>query len=166
MTIEQPAQSFERFAVLGGSLSPLFLADLIDSAVERFDDMEAIQHERGVRAMILNGADVGLTHIAAGQSNLGLLVIAEHLIEEPVNGITPLAGADPHHAGSVQVVNQRRVFVALGIGNLIDADSPEPPDLVPVTGGRNAAMQQVGERRGRGMQQRPRTLLRHHLTIA
>ena len=60
------------------------------------------------------------------QLDLLLLIVAEHFIEENINGFTPFAGADPHHTGSVQVVDQRGVLVALGIGDLIDADSSAP----------------------------------------
>ena len=165
MPVQQPSQPLQCFAVLGGSLPPLLLADLVDGAVEGFNDMEAIQHKRGVRAMILNGAHVGLAHIAAGQLDLRLLVIAEHLIEENVNGFAPFAGTDPDHTGPIQVVDQRGVLVPLGIGDLVDADSSQPPDLVAVTGGCDAAMQQVRERRGGGVQQRSGPLLSHHLAV-
>ena len=141
MPIQQPSQSLQRFAILDGGLSPLLFADLIDGPVQSFDDMETIQHKRGVRAMILNGSHVCLAHVTATDLNLPLLIVAEHFIEENINGFTPFAGANPDHTGSIEVVDQRGVLVPLGIGNLVDADSPQSPDLMAVTGGRYAPMQ-------------------------
>lgn len=59
-------------------LAPLFLADLVDGVVERFDDMEPIQDQLGVGTVRLDGPPhEGLADVAAGPVDLRLLVVAE-----------------------------------------------------------------------------------------
>ena len=46
------------------------LFDLIDGLVEDLDDMEAIEHESGLRAMFADGADIACTDVAAEGTDL------------------------------------------------------------------------------------------------
>lgn len=103
---EQPAQALDGSALLGPELAPLLLAHLVDRFVERLDQVEAIDHEGGIRAMSLDGLGVGATHVAAGPEDALLLPLAQVLVEEPVDGLAALSLPDPHDAGTVEVVDE------------------------------------------------------------
>jgi hypothetical protein len=62
---KEPAKPSEHFTFMVRSLSPLLLADLIDSLVEGLNDMEAVQDQRGVRAVLLDSANVCCAHVTA-----------------------------------------------------------------------------------------------------
>ena len=128
--------------------------------------MEAIQNKRGIGTVVRNSSDVGCAHVAARPLYLLLLIIAEHLLEENINGFATFTWSDPHDTAAIQIVDQRGVLVSFGIGDFINADPLQAPDFVALTGGRNAPVEQVGERGGWGMQQCAGILLRHHLTVA
>lgn len=142
------------------------LADRIDGLVEGLDDVEAVQHQGGVRAVGLNGTDVGLTHVAAGGLDSGFLVVTHRLVEEPVDGLAALALADPDHAGALQVIDQRGVLVALVIRDLVNTNGLEPADAMTLAESADGSMQQVRQGRGRQSQQLSGSLLRHDLAVA
>ena len=66
---QHPAQPLEQLAVLAAGLPPLLLAHLVDGFVEGLDDVESVQDELGVGAVLPDGADEGLAHIAAGRAS-------------------------------------------------------------------------------------------------
>ena len=166
MAIEQPAQPLECFALAGIGLTPLLLADLVDGLIECFHDMKAIEYQFGVAAMITNGAHVGFAHVAAGRVNLRPLIGTEHLIEKSVDGFAAASLTDPNDHGPLQIVNQRRVTVALVIRNLVNTDDPQSADTMAGATACDAAVQLLGQRRGRQAQQFGRRFLRHRLAQA
>lgn len=145
----KPAQALDGLAIDLGSFSPLLLAYLIDRVVERFDDMETIEHQGGVGTMVFDRPDVGPTHVAAGGVDLGFLVGAQGLIEEPFDALAAFARADPDHHRALEVIDQRGVLMALVLRHFINAESLQTADAVPLAQGVNRAVQQIGERRGR-----------------
>ena len=74
--------------------------------------------------------------------------------------------SDPHDDRALQVIDQRRVLVALAVGDLVDADDPKSPHTMATTIAFNAAVQLVGQSRGGHLQQLRRRLLGHHLAQA
>ena len=166
MTIQQPPQPLQSFALLAAGQAPLFFADIIDSRIQGFDNMETVQHQCSVRAVVGDGPDVRCTHVAARPLDLFLLIVTEDLVEENINGFAPFPRPNPHDAGPIQVVDQRGVLVALGVGDFVDSESFQAPDLMSITGGGNAPVQQIRERRRWSMQQCGRSVLWHHLTVA
>ena len=58
------------------------LAHLVDGFVEGFDDVEAVQDELGVGAVLADGADEGLAQVATGPADPLLLVVAEMVPEK------------------------------------------------------------------------------------
>lgn len=129
---KEPAQPFEYFAFLGACFPPLLLTDLIQGCVDGLDDMETIQDEGGIRAMLLEGPDVGFTHVTSGPANLVSLVGGEVFLEEEVDGFSTLAFADPDDARSVQVIDDGSVLVAFAIGDLVDPDGPQSSDPMAI----------------------------------
>ncbi len=77
--------------------------------------MEAVQHQRGIRTMVADGADIGLAHVTASPPDLLFLIGTEHVIEEDIYALAPFPGANPHHARAVQVIDQRGVLVPLAV---------------------------------------------------
>jgi hypothetical protein len=88
----------------------------------------------------LDGADVSLTHVAAGGLNSGFLVVTECFVEEPADGLAALARAKPDHAGTVQVIDQRGVLMPLEIGDFINADGLEAAAAMALAQPANGAM--------------------------
>jgi len=129
---KEPAQSFEYFAFLGACLPPLLLTNLIKGCVDGLDDMEAIQDESGVRAMLLDGPYVGFTHVTGGPENLVFLVGGEAFLEEQVDRFSPLAFAHPYDARSVQVIDDGSVLIAFAIGDLVYTDGPQSSDPMAI----------------------------------
>jgi len=166
MAVEQPTQALERLALSLSGSSPLLFADLVDGLVERLDDVEAVKHQRGIWTVCLDGTDIGLAHVAAGGPDSGFLVVAHSPVEEPVDRLSALALGDPDHAGSVQVVDQRGVLVALVIRDFVNADGLEPADAMTLAQALNRAMQQIRQGRSRHTQQFSGRLLRHDLAVA
>ena len=144
MAIQQPAQAFECLAIIRVCFSPLLFADLIDCVVQGFDDVEAIQDQRGIGAMVLDGAYVGFAHVATGPLDLGSPVLTKRLGEEPVDGFSPFSRADPHHASAFQVIDKRGVFVALGVRDLVDTDGFQPSNAVAIPQPCHGSVQQIG----------------------
>ena len=54
---------------------PLVFPDGIKRLVQGLHHMKAVDHERGVRAVVLNGPSVGAAHVAAGPANALFLAI-------------------------------------------------------------------------------------------
>ncbi len=119
---QHPAQPLEQLAVLAAGLPPLFLAHLVDGFVEGLDDVESVQDELGVGTMLPDGADEGLAQIAADPADTSLLEGAQPVPEERVDGLPCLVLADPDDTGTFQVIDQGGVFVAPGVGDLVDTE--------------------------------------------
>jgi hypothetical protein len=143
---KKPAQTFDRAARLAGrETAPLLEADLVDGFVEGLDDVEAVQNERGIRAVMLDGVDISTAHITAGPANAASLVNGEVIVEEAVDGFTSLAGTDPDDAGAIQIVDDGGELATLGERDFVDADSDQSADFVTGAGAGNDAVEQIGE---------------------
>jgi len=91
MLKQKLAKAFECLTVIGGGLSPLLLSNLIHSFIERSSDMETIQNQGSVEAVIFDGSYIGLTHVPTGPLDLFFLVITELFGKEFINGVSALA---------------------------------------------------------------------------
>src|SRR5438132_1834565 len=129
---EQPAEAFDGVTGVALESTPCFFTDFIDGFIESFDQMEAVDDESGVRAVVLDRFGIGAAHIATGPADALDLGRTQLLFEEPVNGGAAFALANPEDTGAVQVVHNGGESAALQIGNLIDAHCDKPPN--PVTG--------------------------------
>src|SRR3990172_9414745 len=166
VTVEDPAQALECQPLGFVRLAPLFFADLIDGAIEGFDDMEAVDDEGSIGAVVADGAQVSFAHVAAGPADVTLLIGSEGLGEEAIDGVAALTFTDPDDARPVQIIDEGGVLMTFGIGDLIDAEGLQVTDAVPLPDPRDGAVQQVGER-GRGnAEQLRRGFLRHDLAVA
>ncbi len=148
MAVKEPSQTFQRLPLVSAGFAPLLLAHIIDGAVEGLDDMEAIQDQGGVGAMLSDGAHVGLAHVAAGPPDPLFLKGAERLIEEPVNCLPALSFSYPDHARAFEIVDQCGVFVALGVRDLVDADLSQASNTVSFAQAGDGTMQQIRESGG------------------
>ncbi len=148
MAVKEPSQTFERLPLVGAGPAPLLLAHIIDGAVEGLDDMEAIQDQGGVGAMLSDGAHVGLAHVAAGPPDPLFLKGTERLVEKPVNCLTALSLTYPDHTGALEIVDQSGVFVALGVGDFVDAYLPQSSDTVSFAQTSDGTVQQIRESGG------------------
>ena len=63
---KQPAQPLDRLAAFGIEGTPLLLAHLIHGLVQGLDDVESVDDQRGVGAVMLDRLGVGAAHIATG----------------------------------------------------------------------------------------------------
>ena len=164
MSVEQPTESLDRLALLAGRSAPLLLADLVDGVVQRLGDVEVVDDEGGVRAVVLDRLAVGSVHVATGPADLAPLVLTQGFGEEPVDGSAPLSGTDPYHASSLQIIDNRGKFALLSVGDLVGPEAPQSPDGMSVAGVGNDSMQQVRDDRAGHVQNLGGGLLRHAAT--
>ena len=164
MSVERPTKSLDRLALLAGQSAPLLLADLVDGVVQRLGDVEVVDDEGGVRAVVLDRLGVGAAHVATGPADLAPLVLAQGFGEEPVDGFAPLSGTDPDHASSLQIIDNRGEFAPLAVGDLVGPEAAQSPDGMSVAGAGNDSMQQVRDRRAGHVQDLGGGLLRHAAT--
>ena len=157
---QHPAQALEQLAILAAGLPPRFLAYLVDGFDESLDDMESVQDELGVGAVLADSADEGLAHIAAGPADMGLLEGAERVPEERIDRFPRLALADPDDTGTFQVIDDGGVFMAPGVGDLVDAQRPQPTDAMACTSARDEPMQLMDTVDGARPKRRAATTLR------
>ena len=162
---KEPAQPFKYFAFLGGCFPPLLLTDFIKGCIDGFDDMETIQDEGGLRAMLLDGPYVGFTHVTGGPENLVSLVVGEAFLEEEVDRIPALALADPYDARSFQVIDDSGVLVALAIGDLIHTDGLQSSDPMAIPQSGDALVEEIREGGSGDVKEPGGGLLSHQLTV-
>lgn len=163
MHAQQPTQPFDGFASLPVQGPPLILTHLIDSLIEGFDHVEAIDNQFGVGAMVPDGFGVGAAHVATGPLDAPLLPRAQTLAEEPIDRLAALAPADPQHLGTVQVIDQCGEFAALTERDFIHAERVHAPDLMAIADPVDNPVQQIRERRGGHLQDLGSSLLGHYL---
>jgi len=162
---KKPAEPFEYFAFLGACFPPLLLTDLIKGCVDGFDDMEPIQDEGGIRAMLLDGPYVGFTHVTGGKEDVLSLIGGEGFLEEEVDGFSTFAFAHPDDARSVQVIDDRGVLAAFAIGDLIDTDGGQSSDPMAIAQSVDALVEEIREGGGREVKEPGGGLLGHQLTV-
>ena len=161
---EEPAHAFEGAALIAGfEFAPFIDADGIDGLVEGLDDVETVEDESGIRAVVFDGLDIGAAHIATGPTDAAALVFGEVLGEERVDGLAAFTGANPEDPGAVQIINDGGELAALGIGDFIDSDSDQTTDFVTGAGAGDDAVKQVGEGGLGHVEQEGGGLLSHHL---
>jgi len=93
--------------------------------------------------MLLNGPYVGVTHVTGGPENLVSLIGGKTLLEKTVDGFPTLALADPYDTGSIQVVDDGSVFMALAVGDLIHTDGCQSPDPMAIPQAGDALVEQI-----------------------
>ena len=143
--------------------TPLFFADLVHGLVQRLHEMEAVDDQRDIGAVVRDRPDIGGAHVATGPGNARFLPRAQTVVEEAIDGVATLARADPQDTRAVQVVDEGGELAALAVGDLVDPEGDQAADGVPVTHPRNDPVQQVGQGRGRQQQDLGRGLLGHDL---
>src|SRR3990172_4682863 len=125
--------------------------------------MEKVDDERGIGAVMLDRLGIGAAHIATGPLDPLPLGIAEVLVKEQVDSGAAFALTNPDDLRPVQIIDDGGELAALQVGNLIDAQRDQPPDLVTEPGPGDDAMKNVGHSRRRHLQDRGRSLLGHDL---
>jgi len=141
---EHPAHAFEQLAILFTGFAPLLPPDLVDRLVQGLDDMEPIDYQCGVVAVLGNGTDLGLAHITASRFYLLLLVVTELGFEELINRLAAFALSDPDDLGCVQIVDQGGVFMPIFKGDFVHTDVLHTPDTMSITVPLDTAMQLIG----------------------
>jgi hypothetical protein len=113
-----------RLAAAAGGV-PGLAADLVQRVGGPADDVEGVQAQHGLGAAA--GERVGDPggRIRADQAELGRAVLAER-VEEAVQRGLVMAGRGPDQPAGVVVDHHRQVAVALAVGDLVDADAPQP----------------------------------------
>lgn len=162
---KKPSEPFEYFAFLGACFPPLLLTDLIKGCVDGLDDMETIQDESGIRAMLLDGPYVRFTHVTGGKEDVLSLIGGEVFLEEEVDGFSTFAFAHPDDARSVQVIDDRSVLAAFAIGDLIDTDGLQSSDLMAIAQSVDALVEEIREGGGGEVKESRCGLLGHHLRV-
>jgi len=160
---KQPAHPLDRLASLGVEVAPLFLSYLVERFVQGLHDVEAVDDERGIGAVMLDGLGIGRTHVATGPLDPFLLPLAQALVEESVNRLAALTPAYPQDTSTVQIIDDGGVFTALAEGDLINTESLHAPDLMAISHAVDNPVQEVGERRGSHLQDLGGGLLGHDL---
>lgn len=159
--VQVAAQPLDRLVLFAGQDSPFLLVHSIDTIVERFGEMEAIDDERGIRAMVLDRVGIVGADIAAGPMNLVPLVLARSFAETRVDGCAALSGPHPHCRGVLEVVEQGGELAPFAVGDLVSLESDVAAGAVSVTSGGDAAVRQARERRAGHAQNLGARLLRH-----
>lgn len=90
--------------------------------------MKTVNHQRGVRAVRFDGANVRFTHITASGLVLIFLEITQLGFEELVYALPAFAKAYPDDLGAIQIVDQGGVLMAFLERYFIDADVLQPAD--------------------------------------
>ena len=67
------AQAVDRLTTLGIEGAPLVFTHLIHGLVQRLHDMEAVDDERGIGAVMLDRLGIGATHVATGPQHARFL---------------------------------------------------------------------------------------------
>jgi hypothetical protein len=165
MAKQKPAKTLEGFSLVRGSQSPLFFTHFIDSGIESFDDMEAIQNQGNVGAVIIDCTHIGSAHITACPLDLLFLVGTEFSFEEGIDGVPAFAPTDPDHAGSVEVIDNGGVLFPFGVGDLVNTDRFQSSDSMAVADSGNRPVQEFRKGRLRNAQYGGGSFLRHLLGI-
>jgi hypothetical protein len=143
----------------------LLLTDLVDGCVNGLYDMETIQNQLGIGAVVLDRPHVSFTHVTRGPLNLFFLICREPFIKENVDCFPALAFADPYDTGSIQVIDDGCILVALAIGDLIDTDGFKPSDPMAIPQSGNALVEQIRQGGGRDVKELGGSLLGHQLAV-
>lgn len=98
---------------------------LVERVVREPLDVEAIEHDLGVRCVLLHRALVRLRHVHRDQFELRGSLAAEDL-EEAADRLAALALADPDDARAVVIDDDGHVLVVLTERELVEADAREP----------------------------------------
>ncbi len=160
---EQPAQALDGLAFVALEFVPLLLAHGVDRFVEGLDHMEAVDHQHGGLAMMLDGLRIGAAHVAACPADPAFLPVRELFLEELIDCGSPLSLSHPQDTGSVQVVDDRRVFPAFAVGDFVDAQGDQAANLVAGSGPRDDPVEDVGYRRAGHIEDCSRRFLGHDL---
>ncbi len=165
MAEQKPAKTLEGLSLVRGSLSPLFFTQFIDSGVEGFDDMEAIQDQGNIGTVIIDCTHIGSAHITACPLDLLFLIGTELGIEEGIDGVPAFAPTDPDHTGSVEVINNGGVLSPFGVGDLVNTDRFQSSDFMAAADSGNQPVQKLREGRFWNVQYGGGSFLRHLLGI-
>ena len=88
---EEPPQPLDRLPAPRVEDTPLFLADLVHGLIQRLDEMEAVDDERHLGAVVRDRPDIGGAHVATGPGDTRFLSPAQPVVEEAIDGVTALA---------------------------------------------------------------------------
>jgi len=163
MHAEHPTQPLDRFTTVGIQGAPLILAHIVNGLVECLNNMETVDDERGIGAVMLDRPGIGAAHVATGPQDASLLPLAQTFVEEAVNCLAALTQAHPQDTRTIQVVNKSGKLAALAEGDLVGTEGDQATDFMPITNTRNDPVQQVGQCRGWYFQDLGGGLLGHDL---
>jgi len=163
MHAEQPSQAFYCLAPAGIESPPLVLAHLVHRLVQCLDDMEAVDDEGGIGAMMLDRLGIGATHVTTGPQDACFLPIAQGFVEEVIDGLAALSPAYPQNPRAIQVIDNGGKLSALQERDLVDTEGDQATDFMPVAHPRDDPVQQVGQGRGRHFEDSGGGLLGHDL---
>ena len=85
------ADDFQQEIAFFAEDTPLFLADLVHGLIQRLDEMEAVDDERHLGAVVRDRPDIGGAHVATGPGDTRFLSPAQPVVEEAIDGVTALA---------------------------------------------------------------------------
>jgi hypothetical protein len=145
MLKQEPTKAFECLTVIGGGLSPLLFSNLIHSFIECFNDMETIQNQRSVGAVIFDGSYISLAHVAASPLDLLFLVVTKVFGKEFINGSSSLALADPHNTSPIKIIDDGSVLMPFAVRDFINPYGFKTPNFVSRTKAGYAAVQEIGQ---------------------
>src|SRR5690606_41230103 len=127
--------------------------------------MKPVQCQGGIGTVLLDGADVGLAHVATSLGNGLALVLGKNLFEKAVDGFPAFARSHPENAAPFQVVHHGGILVPLPVGDFVDADFAKPSDPMAGTTPGDDPMEKTGKRGGGQMQLLSRRLLGRGLAM-
>jgi len=73
--------------------------------------------------MILDGPNIGFTHVTTCPFDFIFLILTEHFVKEYIDCFTALPLADPNNARSVKIVDDGSVFMAFAVGDFVNANT-------------------------------------------
>ncbi len=143
MQEQQPSEPLEGRFLRLVRLSPLLFANFVYGRQKRLGNVEMIQHQHGVGAMVLNRSYIRLAHITTRPGNGRTLPGRKLLLEKKINGLASFPFAHPHDAVTIQIIHDGREFASFAIRYLIDPNTAQPPYAVAFSQPLNRAVEQA-----------------------
>jgi len=105
-------------------MADLLTTDLIQGIQAVPDQVEAVEHQPGLRKVLTDGVGIGRPHVTADSADRTATALVEPL-EEGIDGFALALLSDPNDAAAFQIVDQSQIRVPLAAADFIDADGVE-----------------------------------------
>src|SRR6266702_7360784 len=118
---QNEACSFDGLFARAREMADFLTADLIEGIQAVPNQVEAVEHQRGLRQVLPDGIGIWSPHITADRADRAATPRVEPL-EEGIDGFALARLSDPDDAAAFQIVDQRQIRMALPAADFIHAN--------------------------------------------